>query len=64
MQFINSEYCFFFYYYYIHCEAEYEHLTDNMFQIHIMTVMTLPLVGPLLDNKILILILTKISIKL
>jgi hypothetical protein len=31
MQFINSEYCFFFYYYYVHCEAEYEHFTDNMF---------------------------------
>ena len=39
MQFINSEYCFFFFKLFIHCEAEYEHFTDNMFhsliQIHI-----------------------------
>jgi hypothetical protein len=29
MQFINSEYCFFFFLLFIHCEAEYEHFTDN-----------------------------------
>ena len=32
MHFINSEYCFFFFFLlFIHCEAEYEHFTDNMF---------------------------------
>ena len=37
MQYINSEYCFFFLLF-IHCEAEYEHFTDNMFHSNTYTV--------------------------
>jgi hypothetical protein len=38
MQFINFEYCFFsFFFYYIHCEADYEHFTDNMFHSNTYT---------------------------